>query len=248
MGKANKPFVDYYELLGISQEATAEEIKSAYREKALEHHPDQNPDADSHKAFVALHEAYRVLNDAQARSRYDYRYFSQKSNRSKEAGLAQRRELTRAKRSARYSRRMYSPRMRYRSSYSGPSRPAPRPSPRPQTPPDPSRTEKSDRKILDEHEASLLGFRYYNRVVRFILVGVLMFSLGMVGDYFTAVQTSEETLTSKEPVMWTLGTPNMVKIKSVFSSAVIPKGEAKWIEPGGKFIPYKTLFAGEVTK
>ncbi len=63
---------DYYEILGISKSATVEEIKKAYRKKAIEYHPDKNPgDKEAEEKFKEAAEAYDVLSDAQKRQRYD---------------------------------------------------------------------------------------------------------------------------------------------------------------------------------
>lgn len=63
---------DYYEILGISKNATAAEIKKAYRKKALEFHPDKNPgDAKAEEMFKKAAEAYEVLSDPNKKARYD---------------------------------------------------------------------------------------------------------------------------------------------------------------------------------
>jgi molecular chaperone DnaJ len=63
---------DYYEVLGVSREADAEEIKRAYRQAALKHHPDRNAgDAEAEKRFKEAAEAYEVLCDPDTRARYD---------------------------------------------------------------------------------------------------------------------------------------------------------------------------------
>ncbi|MDR0542838.1 MAG: molecular chaperone DnaJ, partial [Dysgonamonadaceae bacterium] len=63
---------DYYEILEVSRTATPEEIKKAYRKKAIQYHPDKNPgDKAAEEKFKEAAEAYEVLSDANKRSRYD---------------------------------------------------------------------------------------------------------------------------------------------------------------------------------
>lgn len=63
---------DYYETLEIPRKATQEEIKKAYRKKALKFHPDKNPgDAEAEKRFKEISEAYEVLSDEKKRKIYD---------------------------------------------------------------------------------------------------------------------------------------------------------------------------------
>jgi molecular chaperone DnaJ len=70
--KASVTRRDYYEVLGVSKEATDQQIKSAYRKLALQHHPDRNPgDNEAEERFKEAAEAYAVLADAEKRQLYD---------------------------------------------------------------------------------------------------------------------------------------------------------------------------------
>jgi molecular chaperone DnaJ len=63
---------DYYEVLGVEKTATADEIKKAYRKKAIQYHPDKNPgDKEAEEKFKEAAEAYEVLSNPDKRARYD---------------------------------------------------------------------------------------------------------------------------------------------------------------------------------
>jgi DnaJ-class molecular chaperone len=72
MARRDAAAKDYYRILGLSPEATAEEIKRAYRRLALENHPDRNRgDRQAEDRFKAISEAYGVLIDSEKRRQYD---------------------------------------------------------------------------------------------------------------------------------------------------------------------------------
>jgi len=64
---------DYYEVLGVERQASEQEIKSAYRRLAMQHHPDRNPDnkEEAEEKFKEITEAYSVLADSQKRAAYN---------------------------------------------------------------------------------------------------------------------------------------------------------------------------------
>jgi curved DNA-binding protein len=65
-------YKDYYKILGVSRDASEEQIKRAYRKLALQHHPDRNPgNPAAEEKFKEINEANQVLSDPQKRARYD---------------------------------------------------------------------------------------------------------------------------------------------------------------------------------
>jgi len=62
---------EFYDLLGVSREASDDEIKKAYRKAAMQYHPDRNREADAEAKFKEIAEAYEVLRDPQKRAAYD---------------------------------------------------------------------------------------------------------------------------------------------------------------------------------
>ena len=62
---------DYYDILGVSKRATDEQLKTAFRKKALKYHPDRNKSKDAEEKFKEINEAYQILSDSEKRAKYD---------------------------------------------------------------------------------------------------------------------------------------------------------------------------------
>lgn len=62
---------DYYEILGVSKDASVEDIKKTYRKLALQYHPDKNKEAGAEEKFKEISEAYAILSDTEKRAQYD---------------------------------------------------------------------------------------------------------------------------------------------------------------------------------
>jgi len=82
---------NYYEILGITQNATKAEIKREYRDLAMKYHPDVNSgDVDSEKKFREINEVYEILKDDKKRMEYDKKLQSEKFNNKEELNRKQR--------------------------------------------------------------------------------------------------------------------------------------------------------------
>ena len=68
---SRRPRVDHYRVLGVERDATASEIRRAYRHLARQHHPDVSPQRSGSQRFRALTRAYETLSNPAARARYD---------------------------------------------------------------------------------------------------------------------------------------------------------------------------------
>lgn len=75
---------NYYDILGVSQNATRDEIKKSFRNLALKYHPDKNRNSEESKQkFMKIIEAYEVLSDEQSRRNYDSNNLQKRSTRAR---------------------------------------------------------------------------------------------------------------------------------------------------------------------
>lgn len=79
-------FKDYYQILDIDPDSTAEEIRKAYKAASMKYHPDRNPGKDTTSQMQDINEAYAILKDDDKRSRYDqeYKRFKQETTKVSE--------------------------------------------------------------------------------------------------------------------------------------------------------------------
>jgi curved DNA-binding protein CbpA len=78
------PVPNYYEILGVSPNASQDEIKKSFRNLALQHHPDKNKNSEESKQkFMKIIEAYEVLSDEQARKDYDNNALQKRGTRTR---------------------------------------------------------------------------------------------------------------------------------------------------------------------
>lgn len=93
-------FVDYYSILEISVDATADEVKAAYKKQALKWHPDRNVGKDTTARMQVINEAHLILRDTEARQRYNVEYLRYKEHqRQSYHNQEQQRERERQKQS-----------------------------------------------------------------------------------------------------------------------------------------------------
>jgi len=106
-------FKDYYKLLDVSQNATDEEIKKAFRGQAVKWHPDRNPGSDTTLRMQEINEAYLILKDKEARVRYNIeynkfkQYQEQKRQTQEEQQKSEKQEWQQQNQKQDYSKREY---------------------------------------------------------------------------------------------------------------------------------------------
>ena len=74
------PKADYYQTLGVSKSDSEEDIRKAFRKKAMEFHPDRNKNSDAEAKFKDINEAYQVLSDSKKRAQYAFSHNQAKTH------------------------------------------------------------------------------------------------------------------------------------------------------------------------
>lgn len=98
---------DHYQILGLSQTATAAQIRTAFKRLAMQYHPDRNPgNPMAEEIFKQVNEAYHILSDPLKKARYDSRFYTYETQSSTQAAEEHWREMRRRQQQA---RRQYAP-------------------------------------------------------------------------------------------------------------------------------------------
>ena len=98
---------DHYQILGLSQTATAAQIRTAFKRLAMQYHPDRNPgNPMAEEIFKQVNEAYHILSDPLKKARYDSRFYTYETQSSTQAAEEHWREIRRRQQQA---RRQYAP-------------------------------------------------------------------------------------------------------------------------------------------
>ena len=202
---------DYYQILGIPQEADPDGIKRAYRELAHKYHPDKNPGKDSHAKFMELKEAYEVLSNPSKRKSYT----DALNGVSSSEAMVKRYEQVRQKRATRYRRSSYQRRFTYRGNYSS----AAAHEYRTDFNEEASKAySESFEKYAEYYERSEVnaekGYVYLLRGFQVIMTGVFLFCIGLLVDLALARDMPPEQILYKQRASGGFTTPQRVRIST----------------------------------
>lgn len=207
-------FIDYYKILGVDFDAERAAIKEAYRDLALKYHPDSNPgDKNAHQRFLELGEAYQTLSDIAERRKYNHKYLRHYKITTPKSSSASTITITRQKRASRYNRSRYNQRVRYRGNagVGGTRRHTESEDIGYKNAP---RSEAYHEYIANQAAMDEVGYTYFAKVLRFIALGILIFCLGMMGDYYSAIKTAPEPILFQTIKNREIGEPKLITIQT----------------------------------
>jgi len=243
-------FIDYYEVLGVGSKASLDEIKAAYRELALQYHPDSNPDnLDAHERFIAIGEAYKVLSDPIERKKFHHRYLTKAAPSIKPEISSY--DITRMKRAARYPRGRYNQRIRYRGkTYQGPTKSSAGPNKKKSGPKRPEGavmqdifSDKYREEIKHRRYEDALAYNWYSKVMIGVTCLALVFSLVLLLDYYLPASQETGKVVSQNAVAWAFSAPGIIKINTPETQFTIGRSYANYMLEGKRVIIDKTFFA-----
>ncbi|RMG55366.1 MAG: hypothetical protein D6722_27940 [Bacteroidetes bacterium] len=244
-------FIDHYQTLGLKRDASEAEIKAAFRELAMQYHPDHNTDPAAHQQFIQIREAYQVLSHPLQKRKYDYqhdRHHGRAPSGSHPSGGQSALELTRRKRASRYNRSHYSQRVRYRGTATSAD-----------THEASSRTRERERSgsyryseayarsVIAEHENTLLGYRYYARAVRVLSGLLILFCLGMLLDAALVGPTGTQTVQAHRDLPKAYGRPLLTEVQTAYRRFLVHRRDAHLVGPGRPIRILRAPFSGLAT-
>jgi len=203
---------DYYRIVEITDTASAEEVKQAYKKLVRKYHPDLNPDEDTSEMFMAVREAYEVLGNPYKRKLYDNRV----SGATTSEATTLRYEQVRRKRASRYRRTSYQRRMTYRGNYNN----HPANTNTQETGSRQRKTEQYAEKVRYEYQQNISrqnarkAFYYFTIGLKTILALAFFYCASLVLDVVLAREVEKELVLSKRELPWTLADPGMVKVRT----------------------------------
>ncbi len=238
---------DHYQVLGITIEATDEDIRKAYRDLALKFHPDHNQTQLTHDRFVEIADAYRVLSEPESRRAYHVLYLKYFGSPDSSGNVASSYAVlthARMKRATRYGRSMYSQRMRYRATGSFAHEPDREPA-RSSAAEESTSRQYSDyyqSRVEAEAAGAARGFGFYAQAVRGICLIISMFILFLVADRFFSGVNPAEKVEKSSPLPWSISEPGMAVVKTTSSEVHIHSSFVHMLPPGKEVRVEKTPF------
>ncbi|MFK7924373.1 MAG: J domain-containing protein [Bacteroidia bacterium] len=245
-------FIDYYDVLGVDSKANLDEIKAAYRELALQYHPDSNPDdLDAHDQFILIGEAYSVLSDPLERKKFHHRYLTKAAPTIKPEISSY--DITRMKRAARYPRGRYSARYRHRAkTYQGPTKSENKGKAKKAKSQGPKRPEgalaqdifsdKYREEIRNRRVEDALAYNWFSKVMLGFTCLALVFSLVLLLDYYLPAKQETGKVVSQHMVAWSFANPGIVKINTPETQFTIGRSYANYLLEGKRVVIDKTYF------
>lgn len=232
---------NYYDILGITRQATNEEIRSAFRALAQSHHPDHNADTDAHNQFIEIKEAYETLINPFRRKRYDAQYFKEAQPGNYTAAHY---ELVKQKRAGRYRRGMYERRVVYKggSAYSPQTT-----STQNQETPKPEYVRLKYKQKLDLEQARI-GFGYLAMGIKAISVLIFLGCFYLSLDLGLSRNIPKQEVRYVQKKKWTYKDPGTTQIQTESYSFKVYYNYGAWIRPGDSIRMQVTPFRKLVTK
>ena len=214
----------------MARDATPEQVKTAYRELAFRFHPDTNKSPSAHQRFLEINEAHGVLSDPKEKAKYDRlhdRHHGRQQGGQTSQSSYERLERTRAKRASRYSRSMYSQRVKYRGTAS-------------QSSPEERASKEKQKEAFRQRQyeqtkaqSRQRGFQGFAQVLQALALICLVFSFGMVLDKGFASWHTPEIVKDFQPVPWSISEPGVSKVFTSGSQFGLSNSNQKYLPIGG---------------